>query len=46
MLERCKIRAAGFFHLSSINNMLSDHFLADATTVIGTQDLVFGEVDR
>lgn len=44
--ERCKIRAAGFFHLSSINNMLSDHFLSDATTVIGTQDLVFGEVDR
>jgi len=44
--ERCKIRAAGFYHLSSINFMAINHFLADVTTVIGTQDIVFGEIDR
>lgn len=46
MPERCKIRAAGFYHLSSLNYMVVNHFLADATTVIGTQDIVFGEIDR
>lgn len=46
MPERCKIRAAGFYHLSSLNYMTSNHFLADVTTVIGTQDIVFGEIDR
>jgi len=44
--ERCKIRAAGFYHLSSLNFMTFNHFLADITTVIGTQDIVFGEIDR
>lgn len=44
--ERCKIRAAGFFHLSSLHFMTNNHFLADVTTVIGTQDIVFGEIDR
>lgn len=44
--ERCKIRSAGFFHLSSLNFMTTNHFLADITTVIGTQDIVFGEIDR
>lgn len=44
--ERCKIRAAGFYHLSSLNFMTNNHFLADVTTVIGTQDIVFGEIDR
>ena len=46
MPERCKIRPAGFYHLSSLNSMVINHFLADVTTVVGTQDLVFGEVDR
>ena len=43
---RVKIRAAGFAHLSSIDEMTSGHMLADLIAVIGTQDLVFGEVDR
>lgn len=46
MPERCKIRAAGFYHLSTLNYMTTNHFLADVTTVIGTQDIVFGEIDR
>lgn len=44
--ERCKIRSAGFYHLSSLHFMTNNHFLADVTTVIGTQDIVFGEIDR
>lgn len=44
--RRCKIRAAGFYHLSSLNFMSTNHFLADITTIIGTQDIVFGEIDR
>lgn len=43
---RLKIRAAGFAHLSSFNEMVRGHMLADAVTVIGTQDIVFGEIDR
>jgi NADH:ubiquinone oxidoreductase subunit D len=44
--HRCKIRPPGFFHLQGLNLMCKGHFLADAVTVIGTQDIVFGEVDR
>jgi NADH dehydrogenase (ubiquinone) Fe-S protein 2 len=43
---RCKIRSPGFSHLQSINKMATGHFLADVVTIIGTQDIVFGEVDR
>lgn len=43
---RCKIRAPGFFHLNSINSIVRDHTIADAVVVIGSQDIVFGEVDR
>ncbi|HYW92784.1 MAG TPA: NADH-quinone oxidoreductase subunit D [Gammaproteobacteria bacterium] len=43
---RVKIRPPGFVHLSSINEMVSGHMLADLVAVIGTQDIVFGEVDR
>lgn len=43
---RCKIRAPGFFHLQGLNFMAKDHMLADLVTIIGTQDIVFGEVDR
>jgi NADH dehydrogenase (ubiquinone) Fe-S protein 2 len=43
---RCKIRAPGFYHLQGLDMMSSGHLLADAVTVIGTQDIVFGEVDR
>lgn len=43
---RVKIRAAGFAHLSALNEMVSGHMLADLVAIIGTQDIVFGEVDR
>ncbi len=43
---RLKIRAPGFVHLSALDEMVSGHMLADVVAVIGTQDIVFGEVDR
>ena len=42
---RCKIRAPGFAHLQGIDFMSKNHMLADVVTIIGTQDIVFGEVD-
>ena len=46
MPVRCQIRSPGFFHLQSINFLVKNLLLADLVTVIGTQDLVFGEIDR
>jgi NADH-quinone oxidoreductase subunit D len=43
---RVKIRAPGFAHLASMSEMVEGHMLADVVAVIGTQDIVFGEVDR
>nr|QBX98495.1 NADH dehydrogenase subunit 7 [Chloroparvula sp. RCC696] len=43
---RCKIRAPGFAHLQALDFMSKHHMLADVVTMIGTQDIVFGEVDR
>jgi NADH-quinone oxidoreductase subunit D len=43
---RLKIRAPGFAHLASLDEMARGHMLADAVAIIGTQDIVFGEVDR
>lgn len=43
---RCKIRAPGFFHLQGLDFMSRGHLLADVVAIIGTQDIVFGEVDR
>lgn len=43
---RLKIRAPGFVHLQSLDEMSRGHMLADAVTIIGTQDIVFGEIDR
>lgn len=43
---RCKIKAPGFCHLQGMDVMSRGHFLADVVTIIGTQDIVFGEVDR
>jgi NADH-quinone oxidoreductase subunit D len=43
---RCKIRAPGFAHLQSLDFMTKGHLLADVVAVIGTQDIVFGEIDR
>lgn len=43
---RCKIKAPGFLHLQGLDLMARHHLLADVVTIIGTQDIVFGEVDR
>jgi NADH-quinone oxidoreductase subunit D len=43
---RLKVRAPGFVHLSALEEMTRGHMLADVVAVIGTQDIVFGEVDR
>ncbi|MEE2982456.1 MAG: NADH-quinone oxidoreductase subunit D [Pseudomonadota bacterium] len=43
---RLKARAAGFAHISAMNEMVEGHMLADVVAVIGTMDLVFGEIDR
>jgi NADH-quinone oxidoreductase subunit D len=43
---RMKIRAPGFAHLSSLDEMTRGHMIADVVAIIGTQDIVFGEVDR
>ena len=43
---RVKIRAPGFAHLSALDEMVRGHMLADLVAIIGTQDIVFGEVDR
>ena len=43
---RCKIRAPGFAHLSGMDFMTRGHMLADVSAVLGSLDIVFGEVDR
>jgi NADH-quinone oxidoreductase subunit D len=43
---RLKIRAPGFAHLQALDEMSRGHLLADVTTIIGTLDIVFGEIDR
>lgn len=43
---RVKIRAAGFAHLSAMDEMARGHMLSDVVSLIGTQDIVFGEIDR
>lgn len=43
---RCKIKAPGFGHLQGLDMMSKGHMIADVVTIIGTQDIVFGEVDR
>jgi NADH dehydrogenase I D subunit len=44
--NRCKIKAPGFAHLFGLTFMAPGHFLADVVAIIGTQDIVFGEIDR
>lgn len=46
MPYRCRIKAPGFLHLQGLNMMTKHCLLADLVTIIGTQDLVFGEIDR
>jgi NADH-quinone oxidoreductase subunit D len=43
---RLKIRAPGYVHLSAMDEMVRGHMLADVVTIIGSQDVVFGEIDR
>lgn len=43
---RCKIKAPGFSHLAGLDAMSKGQMLADVVAIIGTQDIVFGEVDR
>lgn len=43
---RLKVRAPGFAHLSAMDEMVAGHMLADVVAVIGTMDIVFGEIDR
>ena len=43
---RLKIRAPGFAHLAALDEMSRGHMIADAVAVIGTMDIVFGEIDR
>ena len=43
---RCRIRAPGFAHLQGLDFMSKGHMLADAVSVIGSLDIVFGEIDR
>ncbi|HQO53805.1 MAG TPA: NADH-quinone oxidoreductase subunit D, partial [Ottowia sp.] len=43
---RMKIRAPGFAHLSAFDELTKGHMLADAVAIIGTMDVVFGEIDR
>jgi NADH-quinone oxidoreductase subunit D len=43
---RLKIRAPGFPHLQALDEMSRGHMIADVVTIIGTQDIVFGEIDR
>jgi NADH:ubiquinone oxidoreductase subunit D len=43
---RCKIRSPGFFHLQGLDFLAKNQLLADVVTIIGSLDIVFGEVDR
>ena len=43
---RCKIKSPGFAHLQALDHMSKGHLLADVVAIIGTQDIVFGEIDR
>ena len=43
---RVKVRAPGFAHLQGLDEMTRGHMLSDVVAVIGTQDVVFGEIDR
>ena len=43
---RLKIRAPGFPHMAAMDEMASGHMIADVVAIIGTMDVVFGEIDR
>jgi len=43
---RCHLRAPGFYHLAGLDKLAKYHLVADVVTIIGTMDIVFGEIDR
>lgn len=43
---RCHLKSSGFIHLQSIDYLTRGHLIADVTTVIGSLDIVFGDIDR
>lgn len=43
---RCKIRTPAYHHMHTMPRMLQGHYMADLVTVLGSQDIVFGDVDR
>jgi NADH-quinone oxidoreductase subunit D len=43
---RVKLRAPDYAHLAALDEMARGHMIADAVTIIGTQDIVFGSIDR
>jgi NADH-quinone oxidoreductase subunit D len=43
---RCKIKAPGFIHLQAMDYLIKGHMLADVPALLGSMDIVFGEVDR
>lgn len=43
---RCKIKSPGFLHLQALDFMSKNHMISDIVTIIGSQDIVFGEIDR
>ena len=43
---RCKIRAPGYAHLQALDHLCRDHMLPDVSAILGSMDIVFGEVDR
>lgn len=45
-IYRCKIRAPGYFHLQSLSTIAQGLLLADLVTILGSLDIVFGEIDR
>jgi len=45
-INRCGIRSPGYFHLQGLDRMVKNCMIADLVTVIGSQDVVFGEIDR
>lgn len=44
--HRCRIRAPGFAHLAALDFQSRGHLLADTVSIIGSMDIVFGEIDR
>ena len=45
-MRRCRLRAPGFAHLQAMDFMCKGHMLADVSAVLGSLDIVFGEIDR